>query len=227
MAASSINPFTKTRIRKPAKNGGGAKSAERRRGKVRFLALQMELQPDGQLEQLIDNSNQHTPCMWRVVCARMSCHFNQKRHNGNMQRIIWQLNNTLNLNLTQTQSEESWAQVMSQRARQWLLNEKRFVSTVSLSIHPSIHSCIHRTIKCAVRTWLRPSLLRSYKHDSALSISAHFSVCFFPSACEFIEPQQMSLMSSYHHHHHQHHYHYCDQPCIRIHIPYLLLATSF
>lgn len=135
----------------------------------------MELQPDGQLEQLIDNSNQHTPYMWRFVCARMSCHFNQKRHNGNMQRIIWQLNNTLNLNLTQTQSEESWAQVMSQRGRQWLLNEKRFVSTVSLSIH----SCIHRTIKCAVRTWLRPSLLRSYKHDSALSISAHFSVCFF------------------------------------------------
>lgn len=199
---------------------------------MRFLALQMELQPDGQLEQLIEYSNQHTPCMCRFVCVRMSCHFNQKRRNGNMQRIIRQLNNTLNLNQTRSRtSPKPSRRAEPKRCPSGVVNDcwMAWMKSVSCrqshspSNHPTIHPCIHRTIKCAAR----PSLLRSYKHDSALSISADFSACFFPGACEFIEPQQMSLMSSYHHHHQQHHCYYCDQPCIRIHIPYLLLATSF
>lgn len=60
-----INPFTKTRIRQRAKNAGG----KEKKAKVRFLALQIELQPDGQLERLIDNSNQHTTSISVCVCC--------------------------------------------------------------------------------------------------------------------------------------------------------------
>lgn len=67
-----INPFTKTRIRQRAKNVVGAGRRKRReKAKVRFLALQIELQPDGQLERLIDNSNHQTTCMSVCVCE---CH---------------------------------------------------------------------------------------------------------------------------------------------------------
>lgn len=62
-----INPFTKTRIRQRAKNAGGG---GKKKAKVRFLALQIELQPDGQLERLIDNSNQHTTSI--SVCVYVS-----------------------------------------------------------------------------------------------------------------------------------------------------------
>lgn len=69
-----INPFTKTRIRQRAKNVVGAGRRKRReKAKVRFLALQIELQPDGQLDRLIDNSNHQTTCMCVCECV-CECH---------------------------------------------------------------------------------------------------------------------------------------------------------
>jgi len=114
-----------------------------------------------------------------------------------MQWIIRQLNNTPireTKEKTKTKTEpkpsQSWTQAVSQRCCQWLLNEPQWEAF-------RVDNClsIHITIKCAVS----PSLLRRYKHDDVPSIfiSLHTYIwLFFPAACEFIEPQQMSLMSS-------------------------------
>lgn len=64
-----INPFTKTRIRQRAKNAGG----KEKKAKVRFLALQIELQPDGQLERLRQfKSAYHSHKCVCVLCVYVS-----------------------------------------------------------------------------------------------------------------------------------------------------------
>lgn len=116
----------------------------------------------------------------------VSCHFNQKRRNGNMQRIIRQLNNTLSPNPVE-ELNPSHVPAVSSMTVVW--PEWGAFRVDNPSNHPSIEQLNAQ--------WgplrLRHSLLRRYKHDSTLlclalsgCITVDFSACFFQALANLL-----------------------------------------